>query len=79
MKSLVVGIALSAIVSYAAHGDPIGGQGGTSASAPHTETTRRDTRRIADQRDWKQGQQRREPRHKICYWYHDRRHCHWSW
>lgn len=79
MKSLMVGIALSAMAITAAFADLNDRPGGRGGSDQHNSTTQGDTRGNVDQRDWKQGQIRREPRHKICYWHHNHRHCHWGW
>lgn len=79
MKSLVVGIALSAMAATAAFADLIDRPGGGGGSDRHNNIIHDETPGSVDHRHWKQGQHRREPHHKICYWHHNHRHCRWSW
>lgn len=79
MKSLFVGIALSAMASTAALANLHDQSGAASGSGQQNNPSQVDTRGNVVQRDWKQGRHRREPRHKICSLHHNRRLCRWSW
>lgn len=78
MKLVVIGIAFSAMVTTAAIADHKDLTAGASGNAPHHDITKGDTRSKIERRDWTPGQRRREPRHKICYWHHNHRHCRWT-